>query len=308
MPGPAEAVLQLPPQVDASFLRRFAGDISDLARERATSVGSSGGESVKRHSARSSNVAERSKQQHEFGTLVTSGRSAVVHDHAPVRRVGQAELTRRVQRVARRVEAAFQRRSLLAHDLSTRAIAAGTVLPIDLQSLADHWSMPIDGPTASGDVLTRLADAASWYERGSQPDVEPGLSNSANEEHDSSPKRRTETFSESRNSGHPLLSESPLPETSDVERWTGLVPAGAEAVSLLTPAATPAIAPPSLTPSLPPLHSQKQDDVVMPIAAATAQRRARVEEDIAHGEDLTLLARRMEQILKQEARRHGIDV
>jgi hypothetical protein len=44
------------------------------------------------------------------------------------------------------------------------------------------------------------------------------------------------------------------------------------------------------------------------MAAATARIGARQVEDAAHAEDLSALAARINRILKEEARRHGIDV
>lgn len=350
---PTEAVLQLPPQADASFLRRIAGDISELARDRSDLASETVSARVKRLSDRPTEVGHHSKQQHEQQTLTPAGksrfRSAVAQEPAPVARVDQVELAKCVQRVARRIEAAFQRRSLLTHDLFTAAaVTRDRVLPADLQSLTEHWSMPINGPTASADLLLRLASSASLRSRRSHTELErePAWTNSLSNEPspvvaEALPKHprpagSSSTVHQPRNSehSHPFVPfnshvpqpwsnqvdaaadnlasgiqpESPPAETSDAERWSGLVPTSAQPVSLLSPATAPAIAPPSLTPSLPPLHSQKRDDVVLPIAAATAQRQARYEEAIAHGEDLTLLAERMERILKQEARRHGIDV
>jgi len=72
---------------------------------------------------------------------------------------------------------------------------------------------------------------------------------------------------------------------------------------------TPSIAPPSLTQSLLPLHPPRTSgEEVLPVAVITAQRDARSDEVTARGEDLTLLASRIERILNDEARRHGIDV
>jgi hypothetical protein len=349
-PDEVEAVLQLPRQVDASFLRRLVGDPSEVARHGSGAASETKSGVVKRHSAQASKVAERSKQQRELRTLTStrksSSRSAVVQPRAPVARMDQVAYAPGVQRVARRIEAAFQRRSLLTHEFSASAVTRGKVSLIHWQSLADQWSMPMDGPTASADILMRLAEFASLADRGSRTDMKPAWSDSSQGEPsavvvDASPKHQRQTgaaptVSESRNSdllqqpmhwnthvrqpwssqvddlagniASEIFSESPLPEKSDVARWTGLVPTSTQAAPLLMPAVAPAIAPPSVTPSLPPMHSHKQHDVVLPIAAATAQRQSRVEEEIAHGEDLGLLADRMARILKQEARRHGIDV
>lgn len=345
-PEPAEAVLRLPPQVDTSFLRRIAGDISHPARDGSDFATETESAGVKRHAARPNKVAEHSKH-HQLPTLTTleksGSRSAVIQPPAPVAaQVDQAELTRSVQRAVRRIEATFQRRSLITH-FSPAAVIRGRVLPIDLQSLADHWSIPINGPTASVDILRRLASSVALPDRDSRSDVEreSARSNSTGNESspvvvESSPGRSRQTSASSAvhqsrkqplpgnthaprslssqvhdtadNIASRVFSELPMSETSEAERWSGLVPDSAQPVHLLIPATAPAIAPPTLTPSLPPLHSDKADDVILPVAAATAQRQARFEEEIARGEDLTLLAERIERILKQEARRHGIDV
>jgi hypothetical protein len=276
-------------------------------------------------------------------------RSAVAQPPDPVAaQVDQVEPARCVQRVAHRIEAAFQRHALRTHDLATAVVRRGKALPVDLQWLTDHWSMPINGPTASAAILTRLASSASLPDRGSRPDVagEPFRANSNGNEpapvivepSHKQPRQisASSAVHQSRIAKHSqqlapwdkhvsqpwssqaddtaetvasrIFSEPPLPQTGAAEQWSSLAPASAQAVPLLTPANAPAIAPPSLTPSLPPLHSHQQDDSILPIAAATAQRQARFAEEIAHGEDLTLLAERIERILKQEARRHGIDV
>lgn len=349
-PESTEAVLQLPPQADASFLRRIAGDISEVARDRSSLASETERAAfTKRHLARPDETVSRSRQQHEQ-QITSAGksrsRSAVIPHPAPAARVDQIKLARCVQRTARRIEAGFQRRSLRAHDLSTaEAVTRGRVLPVDVQSLTQHWSIPINGPTASADVLRRLASFAS-LDRRSRRDVDRESSETNSGVHEPTPggpesltkhsRQTTSTVHQAHssklsqslvpwdnharqpwsshaddapdNSASEIPSESPLAAGSDAERWSGPVPTSAQPVSLLTPATGPAIAPPSLTPSLPPLHSEKQDDVILPIAAATAQRQARFAEEIAHGEDLNLLADRIERILKQEARRHGIDV
>lgn len=248
-------------------------------------------------------------------------------ERTPAARVDQIEVANNVQRVARRIEALFQRRALLTHDLFTPSVTRDRVLPIDVQSLTDHWSMPIAGPTASTETLTRLVSSvvdrtqierkADWTDSATEnrsavvaeslPKHPRQISQSSFTDHvPRSSSRETDHATE--NLSSEIRSESPLANVSEVDRWSGLVPTSAQPVPLFTPTTAPAIAPPSLTPSLPPLHSQKQDDVVPPIAAATAQRHARFEERVAHEEDLALLAERMERILKQEARRHGIDV
>jgi len=69
------------------------------------------------------------------------------------------------------------------------------------------------------------------------------------------------------------------------------------------------IAPPTVTPSPVALRPPESANVpALPVASVTAQLGAKVEEAMAQGDDLTLLASKIERLLNQEARRHGIDV
>jgi len=273
-----ETVFQLQPQADAALLRRIAGEMREFSNDRAD-LGTSN-TNGKQNSAQLNNTAVRLKQhQAQPSTLAGRGFNSAVASTPPTP-LAQAELPTLVQRAVRRIKTTFGRESSITRNLSAAA-ELGEAKGVDSRSLTEHWSMPIFGPTVSTRLLIRLTNS----------------------------DREADHVEDTVGESLPRRSESQAPSTRRAEQPQDLTASIAQTTHSPVPAAAPAIAPPSITPSLPPLHSQKMDDVLAPVAAATAQRQARIEEDIARGdEDLPLLAERMERILKQEARRHGIDV
>lgn len=270
----SESVLQLQPQADASLLRRIAGQTREFSNDRSARGRETPAGNVRRKSAEASNVAARLKQE-RFNSPTVAARSASVGLSSP--RLSQPELPTFVERVARRIKTILARESARPRELSTKRELEGAT-DHDLRSFTDHWSTPIAGPSASTALLTCLAK----YDRYVDETVED-------------------------NSSH-ALSESHLPATHRSPEAHDSASSVAQTTHALTAITAPAIAPPSVTPALPPLHSHKQDDVVAPVAAVTAQRQARIDEHNARVDDLPLLAERLDRILKQEARRHGIDV
>lgn len=272
----AESVLQLQSQVDASLLRRIAGEMRAFANDRS-SVATENGTNGQRNSEKRINVSERLQQDRFPGSTMAAARAAASERFVAISRMAQVEAATVPGRAARRIKTALERDSLSIRN------GAGTLsrgVKHDWRSLTDHWSMSISGPTASTGLLMHLAGSDCYFDHVDEPVRDL-------------PAR--------------VLPDSQLPSTRGAESPHGSAPATARARRLNSPAA-PVIAPPSVTPELPPLHSHKQDDVILPVAAATVQRQARIEEEIARGDDLPLLAERIDRILKQEARRHGIDV
>lgn len=273
----AERVLRLRPHADASFLKRIAGEATEFANDRSGSIAGNGTNS-KRDSAERINVAERLRRDRFPRSTIAGSRTSSVERVAPATGVAQIEPTTLLGRAARRIKRALERNLSTSRNLAVTS--PSREVKHDLRSLTDHWSMPISGPTASAGLLMRLAGADRYHDHVAEPVRDL-------------PAR--------------TMSESQLPSTQVAEQPHDSAPATSRARHSILPAA-PVIAPPAVTTSLPPLHSHKQDDVVLPVAAATAQRQTRIEEEIARGDDLPLLAERLDRILKQEARRHGIDV
>jgi hypothetical protein len=276
----AEGVLQLQQQAGSSLLRRIAAEareFSDFLSEPGGGVDANGG---KRNSAHSINVAERLRRDRLRAATLAAAQSTVAERFSPPTRITPVEAATLLERAARRIKMTLVSESLLRRALSS-AVEPGGASRHDLRSLTDHWSMPLSGPVASANILMRLASA----------DRSLDLLNDAAKD---------------------ISSVDPLEQSLASSRVPQPVydstASASQTTRSSTPTDAPAIAPPSVTQSLPPLHSHKQDDVVVPVAAATAQRQARIEEHIAREDDLPLLAERLDRILKQEARRHGIDV
>jgi hypothetical protein len=274
----AQSVLQLQPQAGSSLLRRIAGEAREFSDVRSERGGETNGNGVKRNSRQSINIAER-LQRDQPGTLTLGGsRSTSAVRFASEARINQVDTHTFVQRAARRIKTTLGQQALLTRNLSTNQPGG---VEHDLRSLTDHWSMPISGPIASANLLMRLA---------------------------SSDPSQDLIHVTAKGISSPDASELSLAPSRVPQPVYDSVPSASQTTRSSTPTGAPAIAPPSVTPSLPPRHSHKQDDVVLPVAAATAQRQARIEEHIAPEDDLPLLAERLDRILKQEARRHGIDV
>lgn len=210
-------------------------------------------------------------------------------------------------------------------------------------SLADQYSMSLEGPRVPAQLLTQLAAltpdgrSLSTVERavnagqpGSQstptqsPSVQQGrdaLSASRiptlHEPHTRAPGRanRQREITHSASSGTETKGSTTMPGTNPSREHSEppLLPISPE-LSLAVDdegdsLTLPRIAPPGLTPLLPPLKSPSTTgSPVLPVAAATARISAKRAEDAARGEDLSILAAQINRILNEEARRHGIDV
>jgi hypothetical protein len=177
------------------------------------------------------------------------------------------------------------------------------------QTVADPWSMPLDGPGASSDLLNRLA-------RGRLPDSaernrpQRGPSSQAKAPSTEafgalrSVRLPEESFSPSGLSGRrppEAAQERSEPRTPEFG-GSGRVPRG-EDDSTFPPAVRPNVM--RALPSL--LAPQRAGEHPRPVAAATARHGAR-KEAIGAAEDLDALADAIKRILDEQARRHGIDV
>jgi hypothetical protein len=214
------------------------------------------------------------------------------------------ELAGFVERATRRIKTTLERELLRTRTLSS---AVELDEAHDLRPLTDQWSLPIAGLTASTSLLTRIVTFD--YTRDELDDTVAGTSSGVSSESSLAPTNGAgQLTAATAETTHSLTSAAvPAIASSSVTSSVSSLHLH-EHENVILPVTAPAIAPPSVAPSLPPLHSHKTDDVVVPIAAATAQRQARIEQDITREDNLPLLAERIERILKEEARRHGIDV
>ena len=232
-------------------------------------------------------------------------------------------------RAARRAERAWfagapDRRGFDRFTTHTRAPAASS------PSFAADWSRTVAGLRASAELLTVLANSGRGLD-GRSPGLEDRErstnSAAANSDTTAPPSNSHWRGAPSASAANKHYEETQWPrEGAKRALVTGVEsssrPFAADSTSLLfspLPSRTvegiaelPSeirLAPPTVTPSPVTLRPPADPAVpVLPVAAASAQRGAKAEEAIAQGEDLTLLAARIERLLNQEARRHGIDV
>ena len=293
-----EQVLRLEPQADISLLRRHAGRDNSLQNLQSQTV--------------------KPRMQ------PTSNRARVPDD---LRRETTPEVL--LARTARRAERAWlagapDRRAFDRLTANTRAPSASS------PSFAAHWSKTLAGERASTELLTLLANSGSKLERSS-----PGLED--RERSTNSAAANSDTTAPATNS--PWSRPPSASPANQHYEGTQSPPAGAKQ-ALVTGVESPSrhfasdstsflssplpshtvgeiaewpaetrLAPPAISPSLVTLRPPANPAVpVLPIAGATAQRGAKTEEAIAQGDDLTALGRKIERLLNQEARRHGIDV
>jgi hypothetical protein len=197
------------------------------------------------------------------------------------------------------------RRSALAASFDDGELSKHPVAP---------WSMDLAGPTASADLLHRLAELdqlrpspdsspAASARNGSQSDwpLPPARDRQSREvaaqagRATSRPGSTPESAHSQRESDEwpPAAGDDVSHRAADVQREIGRVPEQ--------------IAPPSLAESLPPLAPpQTTTTRALPLASETARRGAR--DEAAAPEDLDALAAKIKLILDEQARRHGIDV
>lgn len=195
---------------------------------------------------------------------------------------------------------------------------------------AGHWSQPIDGVRVSVALLALLANPSAAVTTNSQsvqkketagpgpippsngrnrnrPSVEaPGKSLLEHERHEKIEgplERRTKRWPQPADfeSSNDRLVDTTLllPRPS---RLHSVAPDGQLTVEA-------GIAAPTLTPALVALRPRAAPhDVDLPVAATINQREAKAEAATSEADELALLAAKVEKLLNQEARRHGIDV
>ncbi len=353
-PDSTQEVMELPPQVETSLLRRIAAASALLLKEDSDKrtdgfVEGTNDRDTIASPAQSSSTRKRLKDDFFQGPSLrgkTQLQSALVEGRASVAPVSQFENITLAERAAQRVETAL-RQDLSARDLSQTSTARIKSDRSRWLSLADNWSIPLNGPNASADLLIRLANLNLLPEHGSRRDSERETTraNSSRSgtvqppsdyildrsgpftarqpiDHAHSQFQQQSSWTKPTNESWPAPGDEvfaaaassalagPLHSTTnDAEQAFLQATADRQTAPSQMQTTTPSIAPPSLTPSLLPLHPPRTSgEEVLPVAVITAQRDARADEVTARGEDLTLLASRIERILNDEARRHGIDV
>ena len=175
-------------------------------------------------------------------------------------------------------------------------------IPDHLRSLQEQWAMPLNGMCASRELLKRLVqddlpDRESDSGRAGQYQPQPLKPNGFS----------AGGYGESLIGGNKLKTNAPPPMTAqagfpELNRHEQLAPGESKTT------ATAPIIPSDVTVSLPNLQSpQPIDRQPLPVAAATVRQSARTEE-LNAADDLDMLAAKINQILNEQARRHGIDV
>ena len=359
LPGSMQHVMELSPRVDAPLLRRLAAASElllkeDSARRTDGLVEGANDRDAIASPAQLSSARKRLKDHLVQGSTPlrkTQLPSASVEPRASVVPVSQFENITLAQRAAQRAEMALRRDLSVTRNLSQTSTPKDTSDRSTSLSLADNWSIPLNGPNASTELLVRFANLSVLAERGSrrnsereitqrtssgtgtaQPSAKPPSDSRLNRsvpstahrpiDHAHSQLLQQSSWSMPTNESWPAPEDEvferpafstlaePLRSTAnDAEQAFLQAAADQQTASSQRQTTTPSIAPPSLTQSLLPLHPPRTSgEEVLPVAVITAQRDARSDEVTARGEDLTLLASRIERILNDEARRHGIDV
>lgn len=201
--------------------------------------------------------------------------------------------------------------------------ASGAIVSQQDGFLAQQWSDSLAGPTAPEELLQQWVTfmppergSTSEHQRGFEPTRSDRLSspNEAKETQEKArahagakpmplPPKRSSLLDLLRNTEEGEKTNFPLPPFEEINRV-----ASAMQVPPVTPVVTEdASASPILSRPLPPLTPpQTIGEPVPPVASAMARQGARVE--ALPGEDLTALADKIQRILQEEARRHGINV
>jgi hypothetical protein len=295
---PPEPVLELKPQADISLLRRHAGEHID-------STGDGDSRTIRPGIGPGSDRIRRPDDLHRESTPTL------------------------LARAARRAEAAYivsarERRGFDRFTIDNQALSSNS------PTLAEHWSRTVAGVCAPAELLTQLASSESGVDRTFQgvEKREPSGWSAA------SPT--TTALGNSRRLREPQLSGSSLADnryedtqwpaalSRSLPAFTGVEPPSEDPVvntSSLPSQSGPRtiersegptdarIAPPTITPSLFALRPPSAlNGANLPVAAVINQGGAKSEERLAQGDDLALLAAKLERLLTQEARRHGIDV
>jgi hypothetical protein len=304
----AQSGLQTQRQVSASMLQRLAGPAGDSFRLNP-------------------NDSQRGKNQHlAFSATEAGTRSLSVERLAAVDRANADEPSAFIKRAARRAEIVWRKQSKQFASHGAFLQSAEETQPSSSPDFVEHWSIPVTGSAAPQVLLTRLGNSDKLPAASSSGQMERQLSGSALT---GRPRRPTSTETlpvNDSSSARPPFSNSlakPTAMAAAVNETTAGDDASNRTRSEIfsssladessprfeTHARSDRLAAPALAPSLPPLPPPRSNaETPLPVAAANAQRDAKRDEAFARGEDLNVLAAQIDRILKQEARRHGIDV
>lgn len=301
---PAQSVTRVQPEADRSLLCRLAGDqdVVDTANQRS-------GEKSRRGSNTTQPVSADKMKSH---------RDLLCH---LAERAGKS-----LNRSDFRSEFRFQAEGLGSRN---RPPEGGTPNFSPANVLADQWALPLNGQSVSSQSLNALANerairyvgtddnparhhvgesrlssssltAPGGAESGGESwrrDYEGSGEGAAARSHSSIARRTIQTPKSVTNGDD---ADWPLADQASNEQG------GHEETGQWPPAQ---IVPPSLTPTLPALlPSQLLGATSQPVATAVSRIGARREETEGKPDDLSELAEKIQRILNEEARRHGISV
>jgi hypothetical protein len=163
-------------------------------------------------------------------------------------------------------------------------------------TLADQWSLPLNGQTADLELLTRIAqnhnfgDVTTAHSVSNKTSKKPSSELPSTSKIDKNQIRQAPTPAQHKTEFIAPINTKVLNKTNNY-------------VELLTQ--NP---PPAIMPTLPPLVPQQ---LVLPgqsVASAIIRQEATQEEADTREDDLNVLAAKIKRILDEEARRYGIDV
>ncbi len=301
----AARVAELPKQADGALLAQYVDERS--ARGGSPQVARA--QAGRTDSARQAVETRRPNIEAIRDRFKTSGRAAL---SAPQKRRG-SQL--RVESESSLFETLAQR--LIERDRSDlrRASLATSFSEGRLSKhLGAPWSMDLAGPTASADLLHRLAGSDQLRPSINSSPVASALNGDQSDW--LSPQARDRQSREvAAQAGRAAACPGAAPELIQSQSEPDeSPPAASDEVSYRATdgqravGRTPGqIAPPSLAESLPPLAPpQTTTTHALPLASETARRGAR--DEASAPEDLDALAAKIKLILDEQARRHGIDV
>lgn len=295
-----EPVLQLQPQADISLLRRHAG------QNESSGV-----------NAESRTVKSKTEPPNpDRVRLPADLRRAAIPNSL-------------LARASRRAEAAWFVAARERHGFDRFTIDNQTQSS-NSPSFAEHWSRSVAGVCASAELLTLLASSEAVVDRtferveksetsglaagpttsalGNIPQLlgpQLGGSSSAHNRYEEAerpaePPKPSPSFTGVESPSQDLVVDTPsLPPS---QSWPQTVERNKERP------ADARFAPPSLMPSLVALRPPSAPNADLPVAAVINQGGAKSEQRWSQEDDLVLLAAKLERLLSQEARRHGIDV
>ena len=294
---PAQSVIRLRPEADRSLLRRIAGNevVVDTTDQRT------GGNLRKECDETRPVSPDRTKSHRDWLCRLAE----------------RAGSERRLQTGSeRRLQTGSERR-LQAERLgaSNHPHEGGTPKNFSMTNvLADQLALPLDGPTISSQSLTALANERTSHRAGTGA-RSAQRSAGANQPSSSSltARRGAELNEESRRRDRGGPSDWSLAAPSPDERAGEQ--AGEQANEQVDEldgcdetdrVLSDRIAPPSLAPALPALLPSQRTS--QKVATSVSQNGAKREEAEAKPDDLNDLAEKIQRILNEEARRHGISV